>query len=99
MSLMLQLLEKKKELSKRCSVLEEEARIAAGIKEEAHRLEQRCQQMQAANAALKKQLKPLQEGHFQAKALSEQVRVTASHKSHQARTLRIDKELYPMRPK
>ncbi|DBB03226.1 TPA: hypothetical protein ACH3X1_013287 [Trebouxia sp. C0004] len=69
----MQLLEKKKELSKRCSVLEEEARIAAGIKEEAHRLEQRCQQMQGANAALKKQLKPLQEGHFQAKALSDQV--------------------------
>ncbi|KAL0030510.1 hypothetical protein WJX79_000290 [Trebouxia sp. C0005] len=69
----MQLLEKKKELSKKCSVLEEEARIAAGIKEEAHRLEQRCQQMQAANAALKKQLKPLQEGHFQAKALAEQV--------------------------
>lgn len=79
---MLQLLEKKKELSKRCSVLEEEARIAAGIKEEAHRLEQRCQQMQAANAALKKQLKPLQEGHFQTKALSEQVEGPAVHRSY-----------------
>ena len=69
----LQLLDKKKELSKKCCALEEEARLAAGIKEEAQRLEQRCQQLQASNMALKKQLKPLQEGHFQAKALSEQV--------------------------
>ncbi len=69
----MQLLEKKKELSKKCTTLEEEARIAAGIKEEAKRLEQRCQQMQASNTALKKQLKPLQEGHFNAKALTEQV--------------------------
>ena len=69
----LQLLEKKKELTKKCTVLEEEARVAAGIKEEAHRLEQRCQQMQASNNALKKQLKPLQEGHLQAKGLTEQV--------------------------
>ena len=69
----LQLLEKKKELGKRCSSLEEEARIAGGIKQEAHRLEQRCQQMQTANTALKKQLKPLQEGHLQAKALADQV--------------------------
>jgi len=99
MSFMLQLLEKKKELSKRCSVLEEEARIAAGIKEEAHRLEQRCQQMQAANAALKKQLKPLQEGHFQAKALSEQVSVTAMHTIYQASMLRSDKECRTMQLK
>ena len=69
------MLEKKKELGKRCSSLEEEARLAAGIKEEAHRLEQRCQQLQAANTALKKQLKPLQEGHLQATALTEQVNV------------------------
>ena len=47
--------------------------MATGIKEEAQRLEQRCQQLQAANTALKKQLKPLQEGHLQAKALIEQV--------------------------
>ncbi len=99
MSVVLQLLEKKKELSKRCSALEEEARIAAGIKEEAHRLEQRCQQMQAANAALKKQLKPLQESHLQAKALSEQVRVTAVHRSYQVSMLRSDKECRTMQPK
>ena len=69
----LQLLEKKKELSQKVASLEEEARIAAGIKEEAHRLEQRCQQVQASNTALKKQLKALQQGHNQAKALTDQV--------------------------
>ena len=72
----LQLLEKKKELSKKCTSLEEEARIATGIKDEAHRLEQRCQQIQVSNTALKKQLKALQQGHNQAKALTEQVLVT-----------------------
>ena len=71
---MLQLLEKKKELSSKIASLEEGARIAAGIKEEAHRLEQRCQQVQASNTALKKQLKALQQGHNQAKALTEQVK-------------------------
>lgn len=73
----MQLLEKKKELSSKVASLEEEARIAAGSKEEAHRLEQRCQQVQASNAALKKQLKALQQGHNQAKALTEQVTPTA----------------------
>lgn len=77
----LQLLDKKKELSKKCGALEEEARLAAGIKEEAQRLEQRCQQLQASNMALKKQLKPLQEGHLQAKALSAQVRCALAHTS------------------
>ncbi|KAL3136227.1 hypothetical protein ABBQ32_007239 [Trebouxia sp. C0010 RCD-2024] len=69
----MQLLEKKKELSQKVASLEEEARIAAGIREEAHRLEQRCQQLQASNTALKKQLKALQQGHNQAKPLTEQV--------------------------
>lgn len=71
--LLLQLLEKKKELSSKVASLKEEARLAAGIKEEAHRLEQRCQQVQASNTALKKQLKTLQQGHNQAKGLTEQV--------------------------
>lgn len=73
----LQLLEKKKELSQKVASLEEEARIAAGIREEAHRLEQRCQQLQASNTALKKQLKALQQGHNQAKPLTEQVKSPA----------------------
>lgn len=77
-----QLLEKKKELSQKVASLEEEARIAAGIKEEAHRLEQRCQQLQASNTALKKQLKALQQGHNQAKALTEQVTLPASPCPH-----------------
>ena len=72
----LQLLEKKKELSSKVTSLEEEARIAAGVKEEAHRLEQRCQQVQASNTALKKQLKALQQGHNQSKALTEQVKLS-----------------------
>ena len=72
-TLLLQLLEKKKELSSKVTYMEEEARIAAGIKAEAHRLEQRCQQVQTSNSALKKQLKALQQGHNQAKALAEQV--------------------------
>ncbi|KAL3131701.1 hypothetical protein ABBQ38_007991 [Trebouxia sp. C0009 RCD-2024] len=90
----MQLLEKKKELSQKVASLEEEARIAAGIKEEAHRLEQRCQQLQASNTALKKQLKALQQGHNQAKALTEQVEgLEAAVESKDAELMALRKTL------
>ncbi|DBA77876.1 TPA: hypothetical protein ACH3X1_009228 [Trebouxia sp. C0004] len=41
----------------------------------------------------------LQEGHFQAKALSDQVRGTAVHKGYQAKMLRSDRECHPMQLK
>ena len=68
--------EKKKELASKCSTLEEDVRIGGGIKQEAHRLEQRCQQLQASNTALKRQLTALQQQHTESKATNEQVSLT-----------------------
>lgn len=67
------MVEKKKELASKCGALEEEVRIGGGIKQEAHRLEQRCQQLQASNTALKRQLTALQQQHSESKATTEQV--------------------------
>lgn len=68
-----QVVEKKKELASKCSALEEEVRIGGGIKQEAHRLEQRCQQLQASNTAIKRQLSSLQQQTTESKATDDQV--------------------------
>lgn len=63
----------KKELSAKCSALEEEVRIGAGIKQEAHRLEQRCQHLTASATALKRQLTALKQQSNQTSATAAQV--------------------------
>lgn len=69
----LQVVEKKKELASKCSALEEEVRLGSGIKQETNRLEQRCQQLQASNTALKRQLTKLQQQQTECRATAEQV--------------------------
>ena len=68
-----QVVEKKKELASKVSALEEEVRIGGGVKQEAHRLEQRCQQLQASNTAVKRQLSSLQQQTTESRATNDQV--------------------------
>ena len=45
---LLQAVDKRKELAKRCAALEAEAQTQAGLQGEVQRLEQRCQQLQVS---------------------------------------------------
>eukprot|EP00891_Asterochloris_glomerata_P006915 jgi/Astpho2/6915/Aster-01782 len=78
--------DKRKELAKRCAALEAEAQTQAGLQGEVQRLEQRCQQLQAANDVLRRQVRAAVSQEQKFKALQEQV----SHMEHSAETRSVE---------